>query len=111
MYTLTIPGFHWTKVNNDGDDHARAEHQCLNLGNNQLVSIGGLVFLGDVQDDWDYVDPYPRSVGIFDLNSFSWKTGYDADAAEYRKSEKLATWYDDGYVNFIRNTMEVGLLT
>jgi hypothetical protein len=98
VHTLTIPGFHWTKLNDDGEDHIRAEHQCVNLGNSQLVSIGGLVFTGEVADDWDLVDRYPRSIGIFDLNELAWKDQYDADAGDYRRHNDTAKWYDDGYV-------------
>ena len=96
MYSLSIPGFHWTLLSDEDDRAARCQHVCVNVGgNSQLVSLGGHLY-NITGEDWDTKDLYPLSLGIFDLNTLEWKDSYDADADEYRTHENITSWYEDG---------------
>jgi hypothetical protein len=95
IYALSLPGFFWKKVAGD-DRRRRSNHACVTLGNNQLVSLGGTTNRGKAEDTWAYRDPYPRGIGIFNMNNHSWQEFYDADADGYVTHESIKAWYDDG---------------
>lgn len=94
IYALSLPGFRWTKVS-DEKDRYRANHACVTLGS-QLVSFGGLPLKGDSTNNWASKDPYPRGIGIFNLNSRQWEDSYDANGSNYTTHEDIKSWYDDG---------------
>lgn len=95
IYALSLPGFFWTKVHED-PDRRRSDHVCVTLGNNQLVSLGGLIYAGETEDNWGSKDLFPRGIGIFNMNNYSWQDSFDADADEYVTHESIRTWYEDG---------------
>lgn len=89
---LSLPGFRWFKV--DGTFPERHNHACtvVGKGKRQMLSTGGNVN-GEVFDD---MDPWPHSIGIFDLTDLEWKSEYDVNAADYETPEIIKKWYDDG---------------
>lgn len=94
VWALSLPGFVWTKVS-DEEDRYRSNHACVAVGS-QLISFGGLNLKGDSTDNWASKDPYPRGIGIFNLNTHEWEDSYDADRPEYKTHEDIKAWYDDG---------------
>lgn len=79
----------------DEEDRYRSNHACVAVGN-QLISFGGLDLKGDSTDNWAAKDPYPRGIGIFNLNTHRWEDSYDSDGGEYETHENIKAWYDDG---------------
>lgn len=96
MYALSLPGFTWTKVN-DEEGRNRTDHACVNVGgNSQLISLGGINFQNLRRFEWESRDPYPRGLAIFDMNRLAWVDSYDADADRYATHEDIKSWYESG---------------
>lgn len=105
VYALSLPGFVWSKVSDDVPELRRANHVCVGAGRSHLISLGGLAYDGDTRRDWWMSkDPFPRSIGIFDMNALKWKGTYTADdGGGYKTNETIASWYKNGYVVFTIN--------
>ena len=57
-----------------------------------MISTGGVI----ANEKFNDMDPWPHSIGIFDLTDLVWKSEYDADADEYQTPDVIKQWYDDG---------------
>lgn len=44
-------------------------------------------------------DPWPYSLGIFDLTDLEWKDEYNAEAEDYQTPEVIRDWYRNGYAS------------
>lgn len=97
MYLLTLPGFHWFKIN-DTFGGQRASHSCVVAGNRQMISIGGLTSnnFNGLNSNWEERDIFPQGIGIFDMTALAWNTRgeYDANAKEYESPEVVNKWYE-----------------
>ena len=57
-----------------------------------MLSTGGVI----ANEKFNDMDPWPHSIGIFDLTDLVWKSEYDADAGDYQTPDVIKQWYDDG---------------
>lgn len=96
VYVFTLPGFHWSKVS-DNTNGKRFEHTCVSV-KSTLLSFGGIRIRSAFDDDetWTNRDPFPRGIGIFDMNTLEWRDSYDADAGNYTTSGRIKSWYNEG---------------
>lgn len=94
MHVLSLPGFRWTKLPDEGSTEKR-DHACAVVGNRQMLVWGGLNSTGDDAEHWNPPDPHPQGIGIYDLSEWRWKDRYDADADAYVTHADVASWYDD----------------
>ncbi|KAL8828181.1 MAG: hypothetical protein Q9170_006711 [Blastenia crenularia] len=76
---------------------ARFGHTCHVVGSSQLLSIGGAD--AAQSDPWSTVDPAFQGLGIFNLNKWNWTSGYNADAAPYKRADAIETFYKSKYVD------------
>ncbi|KAJ2986566.1 hypothetical protein NUW58_g4964 [Xylaria curta] len=98
IYALSLPGFTWTLVNNQ-PGRQRRHHVCVTTGNHLLSSFGGL----DFEDDfYGSKDPLPRSIGIFNMNTYSWEDSYDANAGPYLTNAGIKSWYENGGLSSVQ---------
>lgn len=88
-WVLTIPGFHWTKVNVTAPP--RNYHRCAVAGGRQMISVGGLE-----DDDWKTKDPWTQGVGILDMSELTWRTSFEPNLPAYDSPDVIKTWYADG---------------
>ena len=96
IYVLSLPGFIWTRIQEDDPDYGRKSHICVLAGESQLISLGGLPRTAQIpREEWATKDHFPRGIGIFDMNSFEWKDRYEPDQ-EYHTHESIRSWYNDG---------------
>ena len=93
IYVLSLPGFVWFKAN-DTSGPAKYGHTCENIGNGQMVSIGGLdpsnEFFAAVKD----ADPFPQGLGIFNMVNLSWAQSFYSDAGPYTAPDVVKEWYN-----------------
>ena len=92
VYVLSTPAFQWFRSSSVPTTVRRANHECVVIGNRQMISIGGAQpsspdSLG--QDD----DPWPNGIGLFDMTAFEWVGQYTADAAEYDSPNAVKEYY------------------
>lgn len=79
-------------MSDDEEDRKRTDHVCVNVGgNSQLITLGGVRIHAGVPKD-----PYPRGIAIFNANTLSWASSYDADAEAYTTNQDIRVWYDEG---------------
>lgn len=96
VYALSVPGFTWTIVSNE-TDRQRTDHVCVNVDNNsQLVSLGGVEYLGKDIHNWEVKDRYPRGIAIFDMNVHSWIDSYDPGIGSYATHGDIRSFYENG---------------
>ncbi len=91
MYVLSIPGFVWFKLGPTMGG-PRINQACALAGDRQMVVVGG-------QSDADLVrdkDPWPHGIGIFDISTLSWSSGFDAQAEPYESPGIVQDWYNAG---------------
>jgi hypothetical protein len=93
VYILTLPAFHWVKVNYTPTD-PRVYHTCHIIGNRQLLSVGGLnPALLNSSLAWNETDRFAEGLKIFDMTTLNWTNYYDANAAPYEQSNLLKQYY------------------
>ncbi|KAH7133928.1 hypothetical protein EDB81DRAFT_805314 [Dactylonectria macrodidyma] len=91
VWILTIPGFHWFKL--DAQTVPRVDHECALVGKRQMLVVGGRKDWGE---DRQTPDPWTQGIGIFDLSAVTWSDKYDADAPEYVSPDMVNDWYSAG---------------
>ncbi|KAL6230737.1 hypothetical protein BDW75DRAFT_244529 [Aspergillus navahoensis] len=87
VYVLSIPSFHWIRVNSD-NKKIWIKHKCQLVAGHTLLSVGGTV----PTDDSEY-DPtkencasgdFTNGLALFNLNNHTWHGNYDpSDRDEY----------------------------
>ncbi len=90
-WVLTLPGFHWTRITSPNGSGQRTFHQCIVVGNRQMLSIGG-----EDETKRDQRDPWPNGMGILDMTELKWTTEYKPDAAKYEQPRLIQDWYAGG---------------
>jgi len=91
VFVLTLPAFMWFQA--DSQQSARWSHTCHVVGNRQMLSIGGLDPTRNGQ--WNTTDPWPQSLGIFDMTEMEWRDTYDPDAVAYASPNIVQQWYNE----------------
>ena len=46
---------------------------------------------------WEWADPWPQSLGIFDMHDLEWRPSYNAEAEPYKILDMIRDWYSKGY--------------
>ncbi|KAN0071311.1 hypothetical protein V8E54_010742 [Elaphomyces granulatus] len=90
VYILTVPAFQWFQAPNQSPIR-RGGHTCSIIGKRQMLSIGGTYLEHgslEVQDD-----PWPSSLGIFDMTTLNWTNTYDAAASAYERPSLVSQFY------------------
>ncbi|RXG49264.1 hypothetical protein VDGE_30165 [Verticillium dahliae] len=96
LYVLTIPGFHWTKVDYPSSS-PRADHACVRAGGRQMVVIGGAnLGLSSQEAVYEDVDPWANGLGVFDLVNLSWSHIYSSENNDYDTPTSISDWYAAG---------------
>lgn len=85
---LSLPSFTWSRAARVNETESRYGQACAVVGNSQLLTWGGLPW-GDWQNTYLVSDPFKQGLGIFDLNTLEWASGYNASAAPYRAHPKV----------------------
>jgi hypothetical protein len=95
-YVLSLPSFTWTKATDMRDGLARSHHACvsLNSSSSQFVSLGGVQVMAE-ETNWEDKDPFPQSIGIYDMNNLTWVESYDPAADAYVTNSKIRSWSHD----------------
>ncbi|KAH6668553.1 hypothetical protein F5X68DRAFT_236570 [Plectosphaerella plurivora] len=88
VYVLSLPSFTWSRAGRVDEDEARYGQACAIVGNSQLLTWGGLTF-GEWNDTYLERDPWRQGLKIFDLNTFEWPPGYNAQASPYKAHSKV----------------------
>lgn len=93
-YVLSLPSFTWTKATDMRDGLARSHHACVSLNStsSQFVSLGGVQVTTE-ETNWEDKDPFPQSIGIYDMNNLTWVDSYDPAAEPYVTNSKIRSWY------------------
>ncbi|KAL8943249.1 MAG: hypothetical protein Q9211_001044 [Gyalolechia sp. 1 TL-2023] len=105
IYILTLPAFHWLKVNYPPLS-PRGGHSCNAVGGSQIASVGGFdanpdLYVNYLTEDVDRsvlntsADPFTQGLGIFDLTTLTWADQYTANAPPYTQSEMVREYYRD----------------
>ncbi|KAM0334379.1 hypothetical protein ACHAQA_001405 [Verticillium albo-atrum] len=109
-YVLTLPGFHWEKVDYEAKS-PRSGHACLVVGKRQLLSFGGVNHEPGMPKLWQDPDPWPQGLGVFDMTELNWTNEYDADASDYDSPQVVKSWYADGGLDDVKwSSQEVATL-
>ncbi|KAN0071309.1 hypothetical protein V8E54_010740 [Elaphomyces granulatus] len=90
VYILTVPAFQWFQAPNQSPIR-RGGHTCSIIGKRQMLSIGGTYLeYGslEIQDD-----PWPNSLGIFDMTTLNWTNTYDAAASAYERPSLVSQFF------------------
>ncbi|KAM0276761.1 hypothetical protein ACHAQH_006410 [Verticillium albo-atrum] len=103
VYVLTLPGFHWEKVDYEPES-PRSGHACLVVGKRQILSIGGVNHEPGMPGLWQDPDPWPQGLGIFDLTDTKWTNEYDAESDDYDSPQVVKSWYADGGLDAVEWT-------
>ncbi|ETI24326.1 hypothetical protein G647_03695 [Cladophialophora carrionii CBS 160.54] len=95
VYALSLPAFRWFK-SESSTPVRRARNTCSVIGKRQMVSIGGLL-PSSLQKVGVEPDPWPGTMGVFDMTEFEWTNRYNAIAAAYESPEIVQRYYRSGY--------------
>lgn len=96
VYILTLPAFRWIRVS--ASTAPRAGSNC-EVVNSQMISVGGWDPTGTAS--YSNVDPWPYGVGVFDLTSLSWGSGFNSSARQYVRSDLVNAFYATKCVTFL----------
>ena len=101
IHILTLPAFHWIKVNYPPSS-PRSSHTCSNFNNTaQIISLGGADPAGPHSDDGNITskfiftrpDPRKQGLGVFDLSSLTWTDKFSPNAPQYVQSDPVKQFY------------------
>ena len=90
-----MPAFVWFKAGATTQAR-RANHFCQLIGQGQMLVIGGR----DPSQNsslsaagyWDNVDPWPRGMNIFNMNSLNWTRAY-SPSTTYDRATVVQQYY------------------
>ena len=100
IYILTLPAFHWIKVDYP-PQNPRHALTCNAVGGSQILTIGGLDTNSEhTIDDLTYTspfdtaaDPFTQGLAIFDMTTLKFATQYTANASPYVQSDMVKNYY------------------
>jgi hypothetical protein len=64
-----------------------------------MVSTGGLDPTGMQGADEARKDPFTYGLGIFDMTTWQWRSGYDSKADPYMPSDQVKQYYRQKYIS------------
>ncbi|KAH9907521.1 hypothetical protein F4778DRAFT_544958 [Xylariomycetidae sp. FL2044] len=92
VWILSLPAFAWFKTEAAGTP--RNDHECVVVGN-QMISVGG----ADGKANWSSPDPWSQGLGVLELSTLTWTTGYSPDTT-YSAPQMVKEWYaQNDYLN------------
>ncbi|KAH8169147.1 kelch motif domain-containing protein [Sarocladium implicatum] len=97
VWVLSLPAFRWFSIelDSDKDSSQRKGQTCVRVGS-QMIVVGGIK--GDTIQSSDEPDPFPQGLGVLDLNTGRWKSGFSANSPSYEGPRVIRDWYKDhGY--------------
>ncbi|KAL9619328.1 MAG: hypothetical protein Q9160_006008, partial [Pyrenula sp. 1 TL-2023] len=89
IYALSVPSFIWTHIFTG--NNPRAFHTCHLVGVDKLYGKSQMLTLGGT-DSTSFLqgcDVQNKGIGVYNLNSGSWGSFYDATGGGYRVSESI----------------------
>ncbi|KAK3988969.1 hypothetical protein QBC44DRAFT_242675, partial [Cladorrhinum sp. PSN332] len=89
-YVLSLPGFVWHKLPNSPAG-TRLQHACVAVGGRQVLVVGGTTGSG-----MKIPDPAPQGLHLFDMASWSWRYGFEANDGGYESGKAIRDWYGNG---------------
>ena len=92
VYILSLPSFVWFKAN-DTTGPPKYGHTCENIGNGQMVSIGGHNPVDNIDVSPNQTDPFPQGLGLFDMVDLKWVTSYNATKGPYQAPRAVKEYY------------------
>lgn len=104
-HILTLPAFHWIKVDSFTAQSPRYGQSCNAVGGSQILTIGGVDAnpknpSSGPDDVRAYnstfsstADPFTQGLGIFDMSTLSFANGYTANAGPYVQSDPVVQYY------------------
>ncbi|KAI9760361.1 MAG: hypothetical protein M1840_002554 [Geoglossum simile] len=88
VYILSLPAFTWIRAPNSTVQRLFG-HSCQVIGRRQMIVIGGSnPQSGEARNIW------PNGLGVFDMTSLQWTSGYDAEAKSYIQPDIVKKYYD-----------------
>ncbi|KAL8675672.1 MAG: hypothetical protein Q9186_007682, partial [Xanthomendoza sp. 1 TL-2023] len=105
IYILTLPAFHWLKVNYP-PQHPRHGHSCNAIGGSQIISVGGLDSNAKIYTNASVqstilstfnssIDPFAQGLGIFDMTTLKWADHFTANKSPYVQSDMVRSFYNN----------------
>ena len=104
-HILTLPAFHWIKVDSFAAEHPRYDQSCNAVGDSQILTIGGVNANPAIPNPGpDNVvtyestlnttaDPFKQGLGIFDMTTLSFANSYIANVGPYVQSDLVVQYY------------------
>ncbi len=104
-HILTLPAFHWIKVDSISAKNPRYGHSCNAVGGSQILSIGGVdanptVAAPGPDNLTAYestlnttTDPFTQGLAIFNMTALKFGSGYEANASSYIQSDPVVQYY------------------
>jgi len=96
IYVLSIPGFVWHRIQAPSGGGPRHSHQCVVVGGNKMLSIGGINEFDGWPGVWLRKDPFPNGLGILDLTELKWTNNFDPTIKTYDSPDVVKNWYAQG---------------
>ncbi|KAF2402058.1 hypothetical protein EJ06DRAFT_529186 [Trichodelitschia bisporula] len=98
-YVLSLPGFNWFKAPYPASNPRHAL-TCHHVGGGQVLTIGGLNTAVEVKlypywEPFNLQDNFAQGLGVFDMKTMSWQSGYKADGGEYASPDVVQNFYSD----------------
>ncbi|MCJ1468324.1 hypothetical protein MMC07_006952 [Pseudocyphellaria aurata] len=101
IYILTLPAFHWLKVDYP-PQHPRHDLTCNAVGGSQILTIGGVdTNPKDTTDGSTHkstfdssADPFAQGLAIFDMTALKFANQYTAKASPYVQSDLVRDYYE-----------------
>lgn len=93
IHILTLPAFHWVKVDYT-PMNPRIAMTCHAVAGSQILVVGGF----DPMKTWmngalSTQDPLQQGLGVFDLHSLSWNDHYNMNSPQYVQSDAIQQYY------------------
>ena len=93
VYILSLPSFHWFKVNNPSGG-ARAFPTCDSDGTNQMIIVGGYDYNYNLDTRLtENPDPWTQQIAVFDMTALQWKERLEASASPYVAPDMVKQFY------------------
>ena len=112
IYILTLPAFHWIKVNYTAEN-PRHSHTCTAVGGSQILSFGGfdssttISNASNYQSMFDGKDPFTQGLAIFNMTNLWWADKYEANQSIYRQPDLIRRYYEQNPGNATFNSTEL----
>jgi hypothetical protein len=97
VFVFTLPGFNWVKASYPALN-PRHGLTCHSIGGGQILTIGGVNTTQNgptdlYKDVFDTADQFTQGLGVFDLNTLSWKNSYSSKQTTYTPAQPIQVFY------------------